>query len=316
MYLCVDKGLDDQELITTGKFMVINKLNTFNPSEKVISLEKFFPKRGEKFRINGVPVSGAIDKIVEIDKHTLEIRDYKTNKFAMTSSEALYDIQVSMYDVVARTLYPEYDTVILTWDYLRSGMSPLRIIKTAEQRATFLEYLKTLYDKILRTKEKELKPRINKFCGWCDYKHTCPAYNEFLEKMPLVEMAPPEVMTDDEFVTEWSRVKGWSTLVKGRKDELRAYAYSRAKETNMDIRGKNQTIYSAQSSRTYYSARDLFEVIPTEDFADLASLNKKKMDNYVENHPEFVDVVKDAARIYYTEPSFKIKKTVKQGGKK
>lgn len=316
MYLCVEQGLDDQELINTGKFMVNNKLNEFDPSEKVISLEKFFPGRGEKFKINGVPVSGAIDKVVEVDKHTLEIRDYKTNKFAMTSREALYDIQISMYDVVARTLYPEYDTVILTWDYLRSGMSPLRIIKTAEQRDTFLEYLKALYDKMLRTKEDELKPRINKFCGWCDYKQMCPAYEEFLEKMASVEMAPPEAMTEDEFVTEWKRVKSWSTLVDGRKKELRTFAYSKTKETNMDIKGKDYTVYPTQSSRTYYSGRDLFEVIPTDDFVDLASLNKKMLDNYVENHPEFIDVVKDAARVYYTEPSFRIKKTVKQGGKK
>ncbi len=313
MYLCVEQGLDDQELVTTGKFMVNNKLNTFDPSEKIISLEKFFPGREEKFKINGIPVSGAIDKIVEIDKHTLEIIDYKTSKFAMTSREALYDIQISIYDAVAKVLYPDYNTVILTWSYLRQGMSPLRIIKTAAQRATFLEYLKALYDKMLRTKEDDLKPRINKFCGWCDFKNSCSAYKEFLEKMASVEMAPPEAMNEDEFVEEWKRVKNWGTLLKGRKDELREYAYSKTKDTNMDIKGKDYTVYPSQSSRTFYSARDLFEVIPTDDFVDLASLNKKMLDNYVENHPEFVDVVKDAARVYYTEPSFRIKKNIKGG---
>lgn len=313
MYLCVEQGLDDQELINTGKFMLNNKLNIFNPSEKVISLEKFFPERGEKFKVNGVPVSGAIDKIVELDKNTLEVRDYKTNKFAMTSREALHDIQISMYDAVTRILYPDYDTIILTWDYLRQGMSPLRIIKTAEQRSTFLEYLKALYDKMLRTKEDDLKPRINKFCGWCDYNKMCPAYEEFLEKMASVEMLPPEAMNEDEFVEEWRRVKGWGTLLKGRKDELREYAYSKTKETNMDIKGKDYIVYPSQSSRTFYSARDLFEVIPIDDFVDLASLNKKMLDNYVENHPEFVDVVKESARVYYTEPSFRIKKNVRGG---
>ncbi len=311
MYLCVEQDLNDQELINTGKFMVNNKLNTFNLSEKIISLEKFFPEKGEKFNINGVPVSGAIDKIVEIDKNTLEIRDYKTNKMAMTSNEALYDIQISMYDSVARKLYPSYDTVILTWDYLRQNMSPLRIIKTAEQRSTFLEYLKALYDKILRTKEEDLKPRINKFCGWCDYNKLCPAYEEFLEKMASVEMLPPEAMTEDEFVIEWKRVKGWGTLLKGRKEELRSYAYSKTKETNLDIRGKDFTVYPTQSSRNFYSARDLFSIIPEDDFVDLASLNKKMLDNYVESHPEFIDAVKDAARVYYIEPSFRIKKTTK-----
>ena len=309
MYLCVEKELDDQELINTGKFMLNNKLNLFDPSQKIISMEKFFPEKGEIFKINGVPVSGAIDKIIEVDDHTLEIIDYKTNKIAMTSREALFDIQISMYDAVARKMYPEYDTVILTWDYLRPGMSPLRIIKTEEQRNTFLEYLKALHDKILRTKEEDLKPRINKFCGWCDYKHMCPAYGEFMEKMASVEMVPPEAMDEDEFTTEWKRIKDWSTLVDSRKKELKAYASDKAKKTNMDIRGKDYTIFSTQSSRTFYSARDLFDVIPTDDFVDLASMNKKLTDSYVEDHPEFEDVVKDASRVYYIEPAFRIKKT-------
>jgi len=193
-------------------------------------------------------------------------------------------------------------------------MSPLRIIKTEEQRNTFLAYLKALHEKILRTKEEDLKPRINKFCGWCDYKHRCPAYGEFMEKMASVEMLPPEAMNDNEFTVEWKRIKDWSTLVDSRKKELKAYASDKSKTTNLDIRGKEYTIYSTQSSRTFYSARDLFDVIPADDFVDLASMNKKLTDNYVEDHPEFEDVVKDAARVYYIEPAFRIKKT--KGGKK
>lgn len=312
MYLCVERGLDDQELINTGKFIVNDKLDMFDPSEKIISLEKFFPEKGAIVKVNGVPVSGAFDKVVEIDKDTLEITDYKTNKIALTSNEAIYDIQISMYDIIARELYPGYKRIVLTWDYLRSGMSPISIVKTKEQRHTFASYLKAFYDKILRTKEEDLEPRINKFCGWCDYKHLCPAYGQFLKEMASANMRPPEAMTENEFVVEWKKIKDWNTLVSSRKKELREFAYTRSKDTNVDIKGEDYIIYPVQGSRTFYDARDLFEVIPADDFVDLASLNKKRLDNYVEDHPELVDVVKNASRVYYVEPSFKIKKISKE----
>lgn len=86
-----------------------------NPLIKILDSEKKF-----EYNIgNEVRIKGFMDLVIELDNETLEIVDWKTGKSAMSFEKALKDIQVLMYYMAARHLYPQYKYVIITLDYLR-----------------------------------------------------------------------------------------------------------------------------------------------------------------------------------------------------
>jgi len=87
-----------------------------NPlNQKVLEFE-------ERFYIlldNGVKIYGFMDLVIEIDKDTIEIRDWKTGKFQLDNSEIYEDMQMRMYALAVSILYPQYKYVICTLDYPR-----------------------------------------------------------------------------------------------------------------------------------------------------------------------------------------------------
>ena len=72
------------------------------------------------------------------------------------------DIQLSLYDLVARQLFPQYKRVILALDLLKSDA--LYTYRTDEQRQDFEVYLKAVYDQMLSLKEEEVRASLNTFC--------------------------------------------------------------------------------------------------------------------------------------------------------
>lgn len=76
----------------------------------------------KKFHIvldNGCTIYGFIDLLVEINKDTIDVRDFKFGKFALSSTEIYDDIQVRMYALAVSILYPQYKYIICTLDYPR-----------------------------------------------------------------------------------------------------------------------------------------------------------------------------------------------------
>jgi CRISPR/Cas system-associated exonuclease Cas4 (RecB family) len=192
--------IDEIDLLKEGQEMILKKVNEFEFGRKIISLEHFFRTKTEK----GIPLIGAIDKIVEIDDDTIGIVDYKTSKFALSTSELRSDLQLSMYDIVTSIMHPQYKKRVLVMDYLRS--KPVMSYRTDAERENFLKFIQEIYNNILEENEENLKPNLNKFCSNCDYNSYCPAYSKVLQSAEKSFKAA-ELLNDAELVDEWEDVK-------------------------------------------------------------------------------------------------------------
>jgi len=156
--ISVKEGIEELEVHAWGKDMVNSRLSSFAMGNKILSLEAKFgfwddPTNQDLETQYGVPLIGAMDKIVELDNDSIVIVDYKTSKTAPTAEQLKEDLQLSLYDLVASILYPQYDRIILCLDMLKA--EPVYSYRTPEQRAAFDKYLLVVYNSMKKLKDKD-----------------------------------------------------------------------------------------------------------------------------------------------------------------
>jgi hypothetical protein len=281
--------------------------------KKIIGLEIKFgfwgPDSGHDVTSDlGVPVMGAIDKVEILNDDTIIIIDYKTSKTAPTSSQMRNDVQLSLYDMVARKMYPQYKRVILALDLLKSEM--LYTYRTDAQRKAFEHYLKAVYDQMLSLREEDVKASLNMFCPWCSYKDYCSTYQKACKKSDYTFL-PTMQYDNDQLILEWEMVKSVKKILESRERELGMVMMEKIKTSAANMKGDDKEIYVKQNSSTNYSLDTVYNSVPVDDFSSLVSLNKKAVETYMSMNPSIKEMITDTATTNYTSPflaSRKIKK--------
>ncbi len=300
MKSAVKDKMSNQALYAEGKDILLPRLDGVDPEEKVLGLELKFELKTP----NGTPFLGSIDKLVELDPTTAVIIDYKSSRMALTQEEADTDVQLSMYDLAVSMMFPQYTNIICAFDYLRLG--EVITHRSPEERSMFVHFLDTVYAEILRLEKDDVKPTLNQFCGWCDFKDYCP---DFVKMVTDPDMILPRVdsMDDEQFVEAWTIFGAAKKIVEARERDFKDQAYTRLK-INDSIKGKDTEIYKVQAGRKSYDARSVFKIVGTEEFVKMASLNKNSLDKYLRDHPEEAEIIEENASFSFQSPTFRTRK--------
>jgi len=308
----VREGIEDITIHNEGRELIKTRLKAFMSGKKIIALEqKFGMGDGQDITTKlGVPLIGAIDKTEEIDEDTLLIVDYKTSKTVPDTDHLKSDIQLSIYDLVVRELYPQYKRVVLSLDLLRSEM--VYTYRTDEERVEFKKYLKELYDQMLALKKAEAKPQMNIFCPWCDYKEFCPSYQEACKKTKY-KFGSAFEMTDKELVSEWKEVRNTKKLLEMREKELGMIITEKIKATSLNLECGEEEIYIRQNARKAYDLDIVYKHVPKEHFHKLVNVNKKAVDKYIDDNPAVKNQIVEAMVVNYTSPFLATKKLRNKG---
>ncbi len=123
--------------------------------------------------IEGVPVTGYIDRIDTTPKGALALIDYKTGK-AFDKARVRSDSQLTMYQIAVQEVFQKpVESVTL---YHLNSLTPLTVpahSKTMEDNLR--ETVKTVGEGISAEKF-DPKPDERGVCQWCDYMQICPAW--------------------------------------------------------------------------------------------------------------------------------------------
>jgi putative RecB family exonuclease len=301
MNSATQEGLEDMSLYSEGRRIVTNYIDKYDPSEEILDVE-------HRFRVTtpeGVPIVGAIDKVVKLNDDTIAIIDYKTGRTTLTNWELQDDIQLSMYDLAASLIWPEYPNRLLFLDYVRLDKR-ISSYRTEEDRAVFREFLTSIWTQVSKLDGREVKGQLNKLCGWCDYKIHCPTYADFM-KSDTIALAPLAEMGSKEFLEHWVSVSDKKAILEARQRELKMIASEKSMRGE-DISDGSRELYNTQAARTTYDVEEIIDIVPQEDLFSVLAVNKAKLDRYVKEHPELRSSLDKVAKVNYNAPVFKVKK--------
>jgi len=193
----------------------------------VLAIEKEF-----RLPVGPFEVLGFIDRVDWIDDETVEVIDYKTNHQLFTRDEVDTSLQMSLYEVAVRRLWPWAKKVKLTFWMLRHGVRQ-ETTRTEEQLADALAYVETLGR---QTENATAYPaRLNTNCSYCDHRKQCPAYADALAgKREFIV----EDLADLEGVArEREEVARLAKALYARKEELEDILKAQLKERDELVLG-------------------------------------------------------------------------------
>lgn len=193
----------------------------------VLAVEKEF-----RLPVGPFEVLGFIDRVDWIDDETVEVIDYKTNHQLFTRDEVDSSLQMSLYEVAVRRLWPWAKKVKLTFWMLRHGVRQ-ETTRTEEQLADALAYVETLGR---QTETATAYPaRLNTNCSYCDHRKQCPAYADALKgKREFIV----EDLADLEGVArEREEVARLAKALYARKEELEDILKAQLKERDELVLG-------------------------------------------------------------------------------
>lgn len=312
--ISIKEGIEDMSIHVTGKELVKKRINSFDLG-KILGLELQFGFRGGEniTTKEGVPLVGAIDKVVEIDEETLLIVDYKTSRTSPTADQMKVDNQLSIYDLVANYKWPNYKRIILSLDLLKNEM--LYTYRTPEERVDFEHYLKEVYDQMTSFTEKDAKPLLNMFCPWCDYKEYCTTYEKACKKSNYKFQSAIK-LPEAELVQEWQDVKNIKKILEERTRELSMILLEKIKREDSNPVWGDKEVYIRQNARTAYDLDKIEKIVPHENLIKMVSLNKRAVESYAEDNPAARDLIRGAAEVNFTSPFLATKKIRKVKEKK
>lgn len=193
----------------------------------VLAIEKEF-----RLPVGPFEVLGFIDRVDWLDDETVEVIDYKTNHQLFTRDEVDTSLQMSLYEVAVRRLWPWAKKVKLTFWMLRHGVRQVTT-RTEEQLADALAYVETLGRQTETA--TEYPARLNTNCSYCDHRKQCPAYAEALKgKREFIV----EDLADLEGVArEREEVARLAKALYARKEELEDILKAQLKERDELVLG-------------------------------------------------------------------------------
>lgn len=207
-------------------------------SMKILDVEREFNIEVEDFIVNG-----KIDRVDKISDDHIAIIDYKSNRLLYSKEELEDDLQMTVYGIVARQLYPWAKRFSFVFHMLRHGELQ-GTERTAGQLDDGRGYVVALGRKTETDTTWKATPNMN--CGYCDYRSKCEPYLDLLktDTTSIVHVA-----TDDLEAVGVER---------NRLAKLAKFAYARLKELDDVIKAKMKLEGEVDLAGTHYRMVDIF----------------------------------------------------------
>jgi CRISPR/Cas system-associated exonuclease Cas4 (RecB family) len=141
----------------------------------------------------------------------VEVIDYKTGALPMPW-ESESSLQLSLYDIAARRLWPWAENVKLALYQTRQGVK-LYSERTDEQRRSALEYVQIIGERT--ESDNTWAPSVGDHCPYCTQRHRCDEYQAVL-KLPPVEANGASL---DEIAKEHLELTKARSIISGRLRE-------------------------------------------------------------------------------------------------
>jgi putative RecB family exonuclease len=207
-------------------------------SRDVLAVEKEF-----RLAVGPFTVLGFIDRVDWVDDETILVTDYKTNRQLFAREEVDSSLQLSLYAVAVRQLWPWVKNVQLRYWMLRHNAFQ-DTSRTEEQLADALAYIEALGHQTETS--QDYPARLNGNCSYCDHRKHCPAYAEALKGKR--ESVCSDLSDLEAVAREREEVARLSKALYARKEELDSILKTHLKHNSeLVLAGTRYRMYSVTS---------------------------------------------------------------------
>jgi len=230
----------------------------------VVAVEQEFRLPVERFQ-----VLGYIDRVDRVDEETVAVVDYKSNRTIFTREEVDHDLQLSIYAMAARMLWPWAKKVRLGLYLLRHGFL-METMRTEDDLAAAREYIAMLGEQTEAA--TEFPARLNENCAYCDHGAQCPAYHRAL--LGKVESVCHDETDLEAVAREREEVARMARVLYARKDALEKILKARLQEVDrLELGGMVYTVgRTTQLSYPTEPTLAVFRELTGKDDHELAAL--------------------------------------------
>ncbi|NLH50279.1 MAG: PD-(D/E)XK nuclease family protein [Myxococcales bacterium] len=233
-------GLTDPKLFEDGRAILRNYLAA-NPEfdhSTLLAVEKKF-----RIPVGSFEVLGYIDRIDRVDDSTIRIVDYKTNRLIFSREEVDSDLQLSVYQLAARELFPEFPNVELEFHMLRHGVR-IKTSRTDEQIEDARAFIETVGRQI--ESATQWPANLGPNCVYCDVSSECPAFHRAL--LGEVDFLCRDESDIDAVAREREEVAAKAKILYARKSHLETILKARIEhEGSFDSNGVHYSVYPVKS---------------------------------------------------------------------
>jgi putative RecB family exonuclease len=257
-------------------------LRTFGEVDhrQILAVEQEF-----KITLLGFEALGYIDRVDRVDDETIRIVDYKSNRMLFSQGELDNDLQMSIYGLAARVLWPWVRRIEFAFHMLRHGLAQTTT-RTVDKIDDHASYVAWLGNRTEDPKEK-FEPKLNQFCAYCDFRRDCPEYAKALAgDYDYAKVEGREGL--DELAALHHKTNNVARLAYRRKEELTELIKARLRVGDLDTLIAGDVEFSlTNTSSTVYPAVPIVEAfeslgVPRGDLLRLVQVSKTDVDELLE----------------------------------
>ena len=216
----IKKDRTSQDYRNLGKKLIEDYYKRYYPfdSGRVIGLEKKIEIQLDddgKYKMRGV-----IDRLMQADDYTYEIRDYKTSGNLPCQKELDSDRQLALYQIGIENIWNDVKNVKLIWHYVVFDKE-MASTRTKDELEKIKKDTIALIDQIEST--QDFLPKESNLCEWCKYQELCPKRKHLfkVKSMPVNEYLKDDgVKLVNTFSILNNEIKGYKDKIKKTEEEL------------------------------------------------------------------------------------------------
>ena len=166
--------------------------------------------------IEGVKLTGYIDRVDKLDSGRLSIVDYKTNKELFTNEDINKDLQLTLYQLAAEQTW-QLSVERLTLYHFRSN-TPCSCGPRSEVQ---LDGTRRLVLEVAENITQQKFPAIeNQYCP-CDFPEYCPYYRQQYMTPDLFQQGTLDGLTAAEAVEQYASLQGQIKELQSQLEEVK-----------------------------------------------------------------------------------------------
>jgi len=221
----------------------------------ILDVEREFTIQVGEFKVLGY--MDLVKKTATPDGPGVKIVDYKSNRAMYSRDDLNTNMQLAVYTVAAKELYPWAKKIEAEMHMLRYGGKPQVAHITPEVLEHTKDYLIAMGRKT--ESDKEWKPVLNANCGYCEHKQHCEMFDQATRLgMPQTKAKMDDLVSVSEEREAVAKIANAAYARKKKLDEVLKLALEASPEL---VLGPNRYYLSHPSAGTEYDASEFFALL-------------------------------------------------------